>query len=428
MTTTSTPTSTTTPLPLIALLLSNGISMCGNAMALVAIPWFVLETRGSVTDTAITGAAGALPIVIAAVIGGVFVDRLGHKRASVYADIASGVAVALIPILYMVGWLSFPLLLLFVFFGALLDAPGVAARGALMPDLAQRAGWRLETVNSIAEVVESGSVLVGPLLAGILIAIFSAGTVLLFNAASFALSALLILLLVPHLRPTHEEADEDPYAAVGIWTAFREGVRYVWQDGPLRAIFGSAIVLNFLLTPFFGLLLPVYMNDVAQSATGLGAVIAAFGGGGVAGAVVYGAVGHRWSRRVTFLVGVVAIGAGVLAVGFLPPVPLMVAAMFLAGLIAGPNGPLINTITQERSPVAMRGRILSIVNAMCYGSGPLGFLVAGLVVTQWGIGTTILVAGALFMVTGVVLIFDRGLHDVDIQEERRETAGVIIEG
>ncbi len=485
------------PLPLFALLAANAISMSGNAMATIAIPWFVLETTGSATDTALSGAAGTIPIVIAAVIGGVWVDRLGHRRASIYADIASGVTIALIPILYLVGWLSFPLLLLLVFCGALLDAPGVAARGALVPDLAELAGWRLEMVNSIHEVIESGSGLVGPLLAGLLIATLSAGNVLLVDALSFALSALLVALLIPRVMARHTEsrtqdaengndrfttedtertendkigivgggqsgatvgllnpeipltAPTDPLSAtqrggtventqypilntqadsasrvlrpesetfdedrLSVWQAFRAGVAYVWSDGPLRAIFGSAVLLNFLLAPVFGLLLPVYMRDVAQSAVGLGAVIAAFGGGSVLGAIVYGAWGHRWSRRVTFLVGVVAIGLGVLGVALLPPIPLMVGSFFLAGLIAGPNGPLINTITQERTPAPMRGRVLSIVNAMCFAGGPAGFLVAGWLLSTIGLQPTFIAAGALFALTGVVLAFDGGLKEL----------------
>ncbi len=482
------------PIPLLALLAANAISMSGNAMATIAIPWFVLETTGSTTDTALSGAAGAVPIVIAAVIGGVWVDRLGHQRASVYADIASGVTIALIPILYALGWLSFPVLLGLVFFGALLDAPGVAARGALVPDLAERAGWRLEMVNSIHEVIESGSGLVGPLLAGVLIAALSAGNVLLVDALSFGLSAGLVALLIPGvigrgtqdtetatsppdplsyatpifgakerggteivgagqaraevafqnvdppvvgletethslspslegergtesigsasrvLRPEIEAIDEE---SLTIWQAFRAGVAYVWSDGPLRAIFGSAVLLNFLLAPVFGLLLPVYMREVAQSSVGLGAVIAAFGGGSVLGAIVYGAWGHRWSRRVTFLLGVVAIGLGVVGVGLLLPIPVMIASFFLAGLIAGPNGPLINTITQERTPANMRGRVLSIVNAMCFAGGPAGFLVAGALVPVIGLQPTLLAAGALFAITGVGLAFDRGLRELD---------------
>lgn len=492
------------PLPLLALLAANAISMSGNAMATIAIPWFVLETTGSATDTALSGAAGAIPIVIAAVIGGVWVDRMGHRRASIYSDIASGVTIALIPLLYMTGWLSFPVLLVLVFFGALLDAPGVAARGALVPDLAELAGWRLEMVNSIHEVIESGSGLIGPLLAGLLIAALSAGNVLLVDALSFVLSAVLVALLIPRVigRPTESgtqdaengnngltteneimvgagqematlslqnpdppvvgtshdplgwgelqaetathpltpsEGEHDPSQAnlsipdplgrgktttptqptepfdedsLSVWQAFRAGVAYVWSDGPLRAIFGSAVLLNFLLAPVFGLLLPVYMRDVAQSAVGLGAVIAAFGGGSVLGAIVYGMWGHRWSRRVTFLVGVVAIGLGVLGVALLPPIPLMVGTFFLAGLIAGPNGPLINTITQERTPAAMRGRVLSIVNAMCFAGGPAGFLVAGWLLSAIGLQPTFIAAGALFALTGLTLAFDGGLKEL----------------
>lgn len=118
-------------LPFYALLTADAISYAGNALAGLAIPWFVLQTTGSAARTGIVAFCGLLPLILAATFGGALVDRLGHKRASVIADLASGVAVALVPLLHALGWLNFGLLLILVFFGALLDAPGATARGPL---------------------------------------------------------------------------------------------------------------------------------------------------------------------------------------------------------------------------------------------------------------------------------------------------------
>jgi MFS family permease len=156
---------------------------------------------------------------------------------------------------------------------------------------------------------------------------------------------------------------------------------------------------------------------VAKSAAWLGAVIGAFSLGGVLGAVVYGARGHRWSRRLTFLVGGVAFSVGILSMGLMVSAPVLVGIMFLMGLIVGPNGPLISTITHERTPAAMRGRVLSIVNAMCFAGGPLGFAVAGWMVPNAGWQATVLGAGALFAATVTVLVFDKGLRELNSSRE-----------
>jgi MFS family permease len=114
--------------PLFALLAANAVSMSGNVAALVAIPWFVLQTTGSAARTGVIAAAGLVPVVISGLMGGALVDRLGYRRTSVLADLASSGAVAAIPLLHLTIGLEFWQLVVLVFLGGLLDAPGVTAR------------------------------------------------------------------------------------------------------------------------------------------------------------------------------------------------------------------------------------------------------------------------------------------------------------
>ncbi len=108
---------------LYALFTANAISLTGNVFSNIAIPWFVLQTTGSATQTGITGFFTILPVVIAGFFGGTIIDRLGYKRTSIIADIASGVTTALIPLLHFTIGMQFWQLMVLVFFGALLDMP-----------------------------------------------------------------------------------------------------------------------------------------------------------------------------------------------------------------------------------------------------------------------------------------------------------------
>ena len=85
------------PIPLYSLFIANAISLVGNVFSLIAIPWFVLQTTGSATQTGITGFFTILPVVLAGLLGGTLIDRLGYKRTSIISDLASGVTTALIP-------------------------------------------------------------------------------------------------------------------------------------------------------------------------------------------------------------------------------------------------------------------------------------------------------------------------------------------
>src|SRR5512143_3253992 len=120
------------PRPILALFTANAISMIGNVCAGIAIPWFVLQTTGSAAQTGITGFFTILPVVLAGFHGGALVDRLGYKPTSIIADLTSGITVALIPLLHFTVGLQFWQLMVLVFLGGLLDAPGSTARGALV--------------------------------------------------------------------------------------------------------------------------------------------------------------------------------------------------------------------------------------------------------------------------------------------------------
>ncbi len=165
-------------LPVAALLAANTVSLAGNALTAIAIPWFVLETTGSAARVGLVGFSAAVPAVLAAFFGGAIVDRLGFKQSSVVSDLLSGVTVALIPLLHQTVGLPFAGLLGLVFLGALLDAPGVTARQALFPDLVALAGIRLEGANAAYQTVHRLSQLLGPALAGVLIALLGASNVL----------------------------------------------------------------------------------------------------------------------------------------------------------------------------------------------------------------------------------------------------------
>lgn len=395
--------------PLYALVAADAVSMNGNAIAALAIPWFVLATTGSAARTGLAAAAGLLPLILAAFFGGALVDRLPHRRVSIVADIASMVAVALIPLLHALGLLTFGLLLILVFSGALLDTPGATARAALLPDLARQGGLPLERANALHEVVESGAQLSGPLLAGLLIAVTSAETALWLNAASFAVSAAVIGALVPaSSRPAVQR--QSRYVAELL-----EGLRFVFSDPPIRAIFGSATVLNFLIVPLLAVVLPYYVNTQIGNAAVLGLLIGGFGGGAVLGAILYGVVGQRLPRRGTFLLGVAAIGSAIATLALLPPTPVMVAAMFLSGLISGPNGPLISTVLQERTPAALRGRVFGASTALGYGAAPSGVLVWGLALEATSTQTSLAIMTAIFLLATVLLALDPGLRLMNVR-------------
>lgn len=395
--TASRPASPATRLPLFSLLAANGISLVGSMLSLIAIPWFVLATSGSAARVGLTAAAQALATVVAAFGGGALVDRLGHKRASVVADCCSAVTVAAIPALYLTVGLPFAGLLALVFLRSFFDTPGNTARQALIPDLAESAGWSLERANSAVQAVQRGARLIGAPVAGLLIGLFAPANVLWLDAASFLISAGLVLALVA-TRATAAATEREPY-----FSAIRAGLAFIWRDPLLRAIVLTVALTNFLESPIFGVMLPVFAKRTYGSAAALGWMVAAVGGGALLGALAYGALSRRLPRRATFLLAFLVLGLPYWVLSLLPSLPVSVLVMLAVGIAAGPINPIIYTVLQERIPTSLRGRVFGTTTAVAMIATPAGLSLGGYVLAWLGLRPMLIALSTAFLLVSLAL-------------------------
>lgn len=394
--------------PLYALYAADVISLSGNAVAQLAIPWFVLTTTGSATYTALAVFFNFLPIVLAAFFGGPIVDRLGFRTASIVADLASAAAVAAIPLLYSTVGLELWALFALVFLGALLDAPGATARAALLPDLIELAGVRMERASGIRGAIQQSSTLVGAPVGGVLVATVGATGALWLNAASFLVSAALVVAFVP--RPTRHE--EDTGAPSGFLRELAEGMRFIWNERLLRAMVVTVLISNFVEAPF-PIVMAVFAEENYGSAADLGLLYGVFGGTALAGALLYSWRGHRWPRRWTFVGCFAAIPLVYLALATLPTLPVALIVVGVVGLAAGPLNPLIFTIVAERVPTELRGRVFGAVRAGAWASIPLGILVGGVLVETIGVAATFLAIGVSYAALVAYGFFNPALRAMD---------------
>src|SRR4029079_14006091 len=150
---------------IIALLSANAISLTGNQVTMFALPWFVLETTDSAAQTALVAATQMAAFLVAAIAGGVVVDRFGPKWLSVVSDLASGLSIAAIPILMDTVGLRLWQILVLAFLGAILDSPGGNARYGIVTDLIDLTGWRPERDYPDISSAHGDARLFGPTLA-----------------------------------------------------------------------------------------------------------------------------------------------------------------------------------------------------------------------------------------------------------------------
>jgi MFS family permease len=393
--------------PLYALYVADSISLVGNAVAQLAIPWFVLVTTGSPALTGLAVFFNFLPAVLAAFFGGVIVDRFGFRTTSVVADLASAGAVAAIPLLHTTVGIELWQLLGLVFLGALLDAPGATARSALIPDLVELTGMRMERASGIRGSIQNGSVLVGGPLGGVLVASVGATNALWLNAASFVVSAAIVAGAVPRVQ---READAESPGR--FFADLAEGVRFIWSHRLIRAIVLTVLLTNFLDAPF-PVVMPVLTREAYGDATDLGLMYGVLGGAGLAGALAYGAVGHRLPRRLTFVGCFSVLPVMYLALATLPPFPAALVALAVVGFAAGPLNPLIFTVAAEIVPSRLRGRVFGAVRAGAWASIPAGILLGGVVVQTLGVVATLLVIGLCYLAVTGYGFFNPAFHELE---------------
>lgn len=365
-------------------------------MTLVAIPWFVLQTTGSAAKTGITTAVAALPVILGSALGGVLVDRLGFKTASVLADIGSAASVILIPLVYHTTGLAFWQLLLFVFLRGLFDSPGNTARTSMLPDLADRAGLPRSQVNAASQGIQRGAALLGPAIAGVLIAFIGASHVLWVDAGSFAVSALIVTVAIPGLLVGRADVSR----SAGYLSEILDGLRFVRRNGLLLAIAMTAAASNFcdgLLT----VAAPVYARDVLGRSIDLGMMFSGLGAGGLIGILLFGRYGTRVSRRVLFGAGFVGVGLAFSALLLMPGRPGVVSAMFLGGVAAGPINPILLTVFQDHTLPEMRGRIFGLLTAVAWSVIPVGRLLGGYVIEWMGLRVALAAIAAGYLMAGL---------------------------
>jgi MFS family permease len=384
------------------------LSGTANGITMVAFPWLVLQTTGDARATATIAAVTALPLLASMLFAGAVVDVLGRRAVAITSDVLSMLSVLLVPVLAATVGLGFGLLLLVAALGAVFDPAGLTARETMLPAAARSAGLSLERANGIHETSYSVAFLVGPGIGGVLIGLVGSTATFWATAVAFAMSAALMAAtrMPASGRPVRSERPH------GMWRSTRAGLAFLWEDRVLRAVAILTALLVGVWLPVEGVVLPVLFNAVDQPER-LGFLVTAMSAGGVIGALGYTWLGPRLPRRPAFIVALVGCAIPVLAMAFLPPYPVMLVLGVLTGVFFGAVNPITNLAMQNRTPEALRGRVVGVMGSAAYAAGPLGYLVAGPLVEAWGAQAVFVLFTALLLLVSVATAFLPALHRLD---------------
>lgn len=408
-------------LPFVSLLIANTISLTGSYLTLVAIPWYVLLTTGSPAKTGLAGTANIVGYVLGGVLGGAAVDRLGFKRTSLLGDAASGVSIALIPLLAeTVGLGIWPLLLL-VFLATFCSVPGINGRESLLPDLAHQARMPLERVNSLYHAAPRLAQLIGPPVAGVLIAVLGARNLLWLDAASFGASVVIIGIAIPGTKAFGSQGNSQPALSLRRYVAeIVGGLRLLRRDALLLAMVVNNGAGNLIGAALSGVILPVYARDVFGSALDLGLLFSAYGAGALIGSIGYGVVGQRIPRRAAYTVSWVLDSVPFWLLVIEPGLVPAMIILIVWGIVGSPNLPLTYTIAQERVPEDQLGRFFGTRAALANAASPLGILLMGYLIQASGLRIGLMVMAALSMTIALNVVANPAFHGMTIPAAESE--------
>jgi MFS family permease len=368
------------------------ISLIGTWMQTVAQSWLVYRLTGSALLLGTVGFASQIPVFLMSPVGGIVADRHNRHRI-VIATQASSMVLA-----FILAWLTltdrvqvFHVMVLAALLGVV-NAFDLPARQAFIMDMVGRE----DLMNAIAlnSSMFNGARIVGPAVAGMLVASIGEGWCFFANAVSYiaVIAGLLLMQMKATVKREHRPALED----------IREGFSFVRHTKPILALLLLLGLVSLVGMPYT-VLMPIFADQILHSgARGLGILMGATGVGALIAALSLamrtGVTGlGTWVARAS-----IAFGFTLIAFAFSRSFLLSTVILVLVGFTMMLQMTSSNTLIQSMVPDRLRGRVMSVYAMMFMGMAPIGAFSAGAVAHRLGAPLTLAIGGAACIVGSAV--------------------------
>jgi predicted MFS family arabinose efflux permease len=348
------------------------VSNAGTWMQTVALGWVIYNLTDDQLALGAMGLAFGLPMVLFPLLGGVVADRIDRLTLLKITQTAALLLTLLLATLTWLGTVQFWHFWLIAFASATVLAFDNPARQALIPDLVPRDD--LMSAISLNSVSFTGAQLVGPALAGLILAAFGhdllkAGA-LVFLANTISYLAVLVPLFFIRPRYAAPPARADDQRSRG--NALVDGLRYV-RSQPVLVLLISTVAVTSVFGRSFTLLLPIFARDVLDvGGVGLGWLNAAAGLGTIAAGLTLAGFAQGLSRRALVVGGIVALTAAIYGFALSGSYARSLLLLALAGAAGTATTAAVATQIQSTVPGQLRGRVMSLNTLCLIGLGPLG--------------------------------------------------------
>jgi MFS family permease len=362
-------------------------------MQQVALSWLVYRLTGSATLLGVVGFASQIPIFALGPIGGAISDRYSCHRVALWTQWSALTQALLLSLLTLMGWIQPAHIVVLGIALGIVYAFDMPARQALVhqlvgiEDLANAVALNSSMINS-ARVV-------GPALAGVVVANFGEGVCFLINSISYVAVIVALLAMKLPARAAHA-------GATSLGRSLLEGGRYTLATAPIRDVLILLGVVGFMGMPYMTLM-PVFAAQIHNSgADALGLMFGTVGAGALLGALFLAQ--RKGILGLGRVIVIATTGFGLALVVFTFSHLFWVSLVLLAGVGCGWMVLIAasNTALQTLAEDHMRGRVMSLFSMMLVGMAPFGSLLAGWAADQIGAPLVVAIGGGFCAVAGLV--------------------------
>ncbi|MFB6732483.1 MFS transporter [Bacillus mobilis] len=383
------------------------VSIFGTSMYSFALGLYVLQITGSALNFAITLILGTIPMIVMNPFAGVIADKVNKKKLVVCMDLLSGCLLIAVYIvsshyglnLFIIYTTTFLMTVFTTFFGIGLEAakPNIVSKERLM------------SINSISKIIDSVSLILGPMLGGIVFSVFDIKTFIIINGISFILSGIALLFIHFKLFECNIN-EENSKRRVNFIKDIKEGFSYLLEKESLKNTFHILISFNFFLGFAVTVPLPYIINTVLNlSSKQFGIIQGTFPVGMIIGAIVVKKITDRFSysyllKKLSSMLSVIMIFSGIPVLfkslkvnDFVFVITYCVVMIFLGIIIALIDIPLIYFM-QKEIPDEYRGRVLSIGLSLGKMMQPIALAISGLLLNYIPAYSIPIAGGILYLI------------------------------
>lgn len=390
-----------------------GISLIGTWMQQIALSWLVYKLTNSALLLGLVGFFSQIPFFVITPFAGVLVDRLNRHRILVATQTLSMIQAFILAFLTLTGHIQVWHIVSLSLGLGLVNAFDWPARQVFVIDIVEK---KEDLSNAIAlnSAMFNGARLIGPAVAGILVAAVGEGMCFLINGISFI--AVIIVLLSMKVKKILFKVSTN-----NIPKDIREGFKYSFGFSPIRSILLLLGLVSLMGMPFT-VLMPIFAKDILHGNSNTqGFLMASVGIGAIIGSVylAYRKTVAGLSKIVAFSTGI--FGAGLVAFSLSKNLWLSLFMILIVGFGMVVQLTSSNTILQTITEEDKRGRVLSFFALSVMGMSPFGNLLAGVLANKIGAPNTILISGAFCMLGAIVFstripLFRKIVHPIYIKK------------